>query len=244
MKRIDILGKRFGKLKVIGLIKTDNNRKLWKCRCDCGKEILTRGWGLIRGRQHCCGCDNKCKFKDLTGQKFGKLSVISFNGKEQTKGGVWKYFWKCKCDCGKETVVRRGHLVSGQQISCGCMLNRKGKESALFTGYEGISGKFYGNLKRGDSRRKKKLSFEVPIEYLWKLYLKQNKKCALTGLELFFDEPGRKGNLRNASLDRIDSSKGYIEGNVQWVHKDINMMKKDYDENYFVEMCKKVASCR
>jgi hypothetical protein len=179
---------------------------------------------------------------DLTRKRFGKLIVTGYQGREQTSGGLWKYLWKCKCDCGKETVVRRQHLIGGYQISCGCMLNRSGKNSALFTGYEGISGKFYGSLKRGDSRRKKKLIFNVSIKYLWDLYLKQDKKCVLTGFDLFFDEPGRKGKHRNASLDRIDSNKGYIEGNIQWVHKDINMMKKDYDENYFIEMCKKVAS--
>lgn len=41
-------------------------------------------------------------------------------------------------------------------------------------------------------------------------------------------------------LDRIDSSKGYIEGNVQWVHKDVNMMKQNYSQKYFIEMCKKI----
>ena len=45
-----------------------------------------------------------------------------------------------------------------------------------------------------------------------------------------------------ASLDRIDSSKGYVIGNVQWVHKDINIMKNKFDNQYFIDMCKKIAS--
>ena len=44
-----------------------------------------------------------------------------------------------------------------------------------------------------------------------------------------------------ASLDRIDSSKGYTTDNIQWVHKDINIMKNDYGNDYFIEICKKVA---
>jgi len=48
--------------------------------------------------------------------------------------------------------------------------------------------------------------------------------------------------IRTASLDRIDSSKGYVKGNLQWVHKDINMMKNHYNQKYFIEICKKVAT--
>lgn len=43
---------------------------------------------------------------------------------------------------------------------------------------------------------------------------------------------------RTASLDRIDSSKGYLENNVQWVHKDINWMKQDYSHEEFLQYCK------
>jgi hypothetical protein len=44
-----------------------------------------------------------------------------------------------------------------------------------------------------------------------------------------------------ASLDRIDSSKGYIEGNLQWVHKDVNIMKMDLSQVEFIDYCVKVA---
>jgi hypothetical protein len=44
-----------------------------------------------------------------------------------------------------------------------------------------------------------------------------------------------------ASLDRIDSSKGYIEGNLQWVHKNINMLKGNMLDNTFIEWCHKIS---
>lgn len=44
-----------------------------------------------------------------------------------------------------------------------------------------------------------------------------------------------------ASLDRIDSSRGYVEGNVQWVHKDVNFMKQALSQERFVELCTLVA---
>ena len=47
--------------------------------------------------------------------------------------------------------------------------------------------------------------------------------------------------LQTASLDRIDSTKGYSKDNIQWVHKDINCMKMDFSQQYFIDLCVKVA---
>jgi hypothetical protein len=49
-----------------------------------------------------------------------------------------------------------------------------------------------------------------------------------------------KDNTHTASLDRIDSSKGYFKGNVQWIHKDLNVMKMDLTEEKFIDYCKLV----
>ena len=72
-------------------------------------------------------------------------------------------------------------------------------------------------------------------------FIEQNRMFALTGIPIYFQ--ARK-DLRNAtaSLDRIDSSKGYIEGNVQWVHKKINYMKQQFNQTEFIEWCKKVVN--
>lgn len=77
------------------------------------------------------------------------------------------------------------------------------------------------------------LELAVTAEYVWNLFNKQGGKCALSGVEL---------NLRTcdditASLDRIDSKKGYIEGNVQWVHKDVNLAKMNMPNDSFITMC-------
>lgn len=57
--------------------------------------------------------------------------------------------------------------------------------------------------------------------------------CNLTGLKLEF----KTLKKQTASLDRIDSTKGYVEGNVQWIHKDINLMKNRLPQDYFISMC-------
>lgn len=66
--------------------------------------------------------------------------------------------------------------------------------------------------------------------------MKQHRKCNLSGVELEFDK------TNSASLDRIDNTKGYTLENVQWVHKDINRMKNVFSQDYFIDMCHRIAA--
>jgi hypothetical protein len=110
-------------------------------------------------------------------------------------------------------------------------------------GYEELSGTRWSSYQKGAEIRG--LVFEVTIEYAWNLFIEQERKCALSGLPIYFDMD--LGNLckygyqgGTASLDRIDSSKGYIVGNLQWIHKDINKMKMDLQEEDFFRMVKQI----
>jgi hypothetical protein len=67
--------------------------------------------------------------------------------------------------------------------------------------------------------------------------IEQDFKCSLTGWDITASDV--YGN--SASLDRIDSNIGYIEGNVQWVHKMVNMCKQQYTQEDFIYMCKSVS---
>lgn len=78
---------------------------------------------------------------------------------------------------------------------------------------------------------------------VWELFLKQERKCALSKEEIRFPS-NYKDKTGTASLDRIDSNLGYVEGNVQWVHKDVNKMKSDFSEEYFICWCKKIAGIK
>jgi hypothetical protein len=73
------------------------------------------------------------------------------------------------------------------------------------------------------------------------LFKKQNGQCALSGLPLVLNETVKRSKFITASLDRIDSNKGYERGNVQWVHKDVNKMKNTFEQGYFVELCRKIS---
>ena len=82
------------------------------------------------------------------------------------------------------------------------------------------------------------IEWNITFEYLADLLIEQDFKCALTG----WDIEAMKVQVNTASLDRIDSLKGYIEGNVQWVHKMVNMSKQSYTQEEFIEMCNAVTN--
>ena len=119
----DLTGQKFGKLKALyPTNKYKNSHILWHCRCDCGKELDVIGASLISGNTKSCGCIKRqaCNFvqlkKDLTGQKFGYLTVLE----ETDKREYGKIIWKCQCDCGNIVYLNTSRLTSGNDTSCGC----------------------------------------------------------------------------------------------------------------------------
>ena len=113
----DLMGCRFGKLVV--LEKTEkraaNRAVIWRCRCDCGAETEVPRDKLLSGQKTSCGCGRTPLQKDWVGRRFGHLTVTAYAGKENGS-----HLWRCRCDCGGETVVRQSNLQSGQTVSCGC----------------------------------------------------------------------------------------------------------------------------
>jgi len=102
-----------------------------------------------------------------------------------------------------------------------------------YTGYKEISGEQWGKIKR--SADKRNLDFLITKEEVWELYLKQNKKCALSGLDINWG--GNHHSNRTASIDRIDNNKGYTLDNIQLVHKEINMMRWKLSIEEFKNIC-------
>lgn len=171
--------------------------------------------------------------KDIANNRYGKLVAISYS-KNDAHG---KAMWLCKCDCGKEVDINSASLIRGLTKSCGCE-----KSAKAFKGCGEIGRMYWSKVIK--SARERNLDFNITIEEAWDLFLKQNRRCAYSGLELFFARDGNIVTGKTASLDRIDSSKGYVHGNIQWVHKTINHMKMDASEEEFINMCKLVTKNR
>lgn len=170
---------------------------------------------------------------DIKGQKFGMLTVIEFDHLNKTRHAVWK----CRCECGNETLAQTRYLKNGKKRSCGCQQHQIGENHFGWQGVGEISLSEFNKLKRGAERRN--LAFNVTIDYIWDLFIKQNRRCAVSNEDICFKSMTKKFD-GTASLDRIDSSKGYEEGNVWWVHKNVNTMKWDLTLYRFYELIKKI----
>lgn len=124
MAKLDLCGKKFGKLTVVEEDKEykkqnniKGNRRYWRCKCECGNYVTVRTDGLTSGNTKSCGCIIANKGGDLTGQVFGKLTVLE---KDTTPRKDKHVFWKCKCECGNTVSVSGTYLRTGNTKSCGC----------------------------------------------------------------------------------------------------------------------------
>ena len=134
-------------------------------------------------------------------------------------------YWHCLCSCGKKGEIRGSPLTQGKSRCCGCK-NR--------ISYGDITGDEYCKWQWGAKKRNKE--FTLSIKDFWDIFIQQNKICPWTGMTLSFDKkiPKKKEYIRgNASPDRIDSNKGYIPGNVRFVHKYVNVMRSNKTDAEF-----------
>lgn len=138
---------------------------------------------------------------DLTGKRFGRLIVIGFSHRDQHKNKLWY----CRCDCGNESIVRGGNLVSGGSTSCGCYRRERRTK--------------HGHSKRG------KISPEYhawqaifqrctnPNDVQWYLYGERGISICEGWHEFknFFADLRKRPN-RSYSIDRIDNDGNYSCG--------------------------------
>lgn len=114
----NLTGLRFGKLVCLEPTaeRGPEGGMIWKCQCDCGNTCLAVSTQLTKGYRKSCGCWGHPPLKNFIGQRFGKLTVLSYAGK---RAGMHR--WKCLCDCGKETTVGQTLLQTGKTKSFGCL---------------------------------------------------------------------------------------------------------------------------
>lgn len=176
----------------------------------------------------------------MAGKTFGGLEVIEKTtcpkdkGKNYNKRVSW---WLCKClYCGKEFPKIGSVIRIKPPNSCGCL--RRGYSDPLDLRYLGLG--VWTKILNGAKSRD--ISVSITKEEAWNLYLEQEGKCALSGVSLVMTNGTYMWHsYHTASLDRIDSSKGYEKGNIQWVHKTLNKMKNTFSQDEFTSWCFKVA---
>ena len=154
-----------------------------------------------------------------------------------------RYMVKFQCRCGNIDYKRLSQLEKMQFKccrKCGRQNNYpdKRKTRGIFD-ENGMHKVWLSVIKENLIRGNKTIECSITLEDLYNTLKDQNFKCAYTGIDLkVIDTP--KGES-NASVDRIDSDKGYEVGNIQWVYKPINIMKNGLSDKDFKDLCTKVA---
>lgn len=171
------------------------------------------------------------------GNVFGKRTIIdkSYSVREN---GRTKRLMKMKCECGEIADINV-YNVDHQAFSCKGCSNRIRVRKNVRHKYisSAILTKIQLKSIRGNSRN---LKVEITTKDIYEIFEKQNKKCALSGLDITLTYT--KKCKMTGSIDRIDSSKDYTIDNIQIIHKDINRMKNCYNQEYFIKMCTLIAN--
>lgn len=180
---------------------TNGGYPVWHCECDCGGYIDVTTKRLLSGAAKNCGCERIARHRelDLTGQRFGKLTVLRRTEKRMDQGSV---VWLCQCDCGKQKEVSARRLTKGKVRSCGCLSNPPPKD---------YIGKRFGRLtviEYGGREHRRTERSRATIN-LWKCRCDCGKEVTVSQPELQNGESQSCGCLQK---EKVQESLRLIDG--------------------------------
>jgi hypothetical protein len=209
---IDLSGRKFHKLTVLGRNGSDKNRKpIWSCVCECGNLLSVLGESLKSGNTKSCGCAkfeaNSKRKIDLVKKRFGRLVVLRLHGINKHKC----LLWECLCDCNNIVIVRGDMLKSGNTKSCGCYHEDRKKEYQSTRTRDRVDDPEYG-IWKGMRSRCNNPNFPgykywggrgISVCERWDDFFN------------FIEDMGPRPN-NSYSIDRIDNDGNYTPDNTRW----------------------------
>lgn len=232
----DLTGQRFGRLVVVKRLENNShNQARWLVKCDCGNTVSISASQLKNGTKS-CGClrkevVSKEKTKDLTGQTFGRLTVIERVGSSKNQ----KSLFLCKCSCGKTKVILGSSLTSKRVTSCGCLAKEEISKRTKTHGKTNTRLHSIWNCMKTRCYNANSKSYQyygakgVTICEEW-----------LKDFKAFYDWSMSHGYKENLTIDRINPFGNYEPSNCRWItmqeqrlNKRNSECNKKYKEEYF-----------
>jgi hypothetical protein len=249
-------GTVFGRWTVIEEAPAAIGRRAMLCECECGTRKIVQLHTLRKGLSKSCGCLRKSpdwrppNFRDMTGERFGRLVVIRCIGSRTGKPRANSrpdvaMDWLCICDCGKEKVITTGALRSGGTISCGCARRVPRGDHCLFRALPAGRAARNRVLKgyRGGAYSRD-LAWDLTEEEFDRLI---TQDCAYCGCPPSMVEKGsgaRSGDFIHGGIDRVDNAQGYVMGNVVPCCRICNRAKMSMSHAEFLAWIGRLASFR
>lgn len=160
------------------------------------------------------------------GTRIGKLLVLDVTEVEN------QFTFHCNCDCGANVVIQHEtNLLRRKYCGSSCEAGKPASVEISRPWQKVLSG-----IKDRRGRRRERIKLLITRDQAFQLLRQQKFKCALSGQFIT-----TRGANCSASLDRIDSNGHYEIGNVQWLHKSVNIMKNALPQAHFIHLCKLIA---
>jgi hypothetical protein len=176
-------------------------------------------------------------FRDLTGDRFGRLTAVSVGPKNRSGN----YTWNCVCDCGAETTLPADHLLRKVQPvkSCGCFRNDRTREACSPNPDQTAFRLLISAYKK--RARAKGLAFSLTDEQFRTITSGECHYCG-TPPAMVMENRSRTGRYLYSSIDRKDPSQGYTEANSAPCCKTCNYMKWTLSEQEFIQRARAIAA--
>lgn len=201
----NLSGQTFGRWMVLNDFVEINKERKWLCQCSCSngtkRYVLERS--LKSGGSLSCGCLRKENLHkaisyDLTGKRFGDLTVIGRSARENASRGLW---WKCQCSCGSTYDVLGTLLVTGKRTHCGC-------KTARNTHISDITGQVFGRLTALFSTEERSKSGSV----MWHCRCQCGKELDLDYNRLLYSAVKSCGCQKREHDQKLQSYLNHIDG--------------------------------
>ncbi len=222
----DYTGQKFGKLTAISATgASSRSRRVWRFQCECGRFVERAADNVITSLRNgnIPACDVCCRHSvppkvepvrlEITGQRFGRLTALEPTGRVNSRRYA---IWRFQCDCG--AIVERvgGHVVQNAKRqrsipSCGsfdCRGSGKARRP------NGVSGRNRLASAYRRSAQARNLAFELSDERLDALFQGPCHYCGAEPSQVSITRKSRSAPFVYNGIDRLDNSRGYVEGNV------------------------------